>query len=63
MTRTDLIAQAIVKELRSMANDLNKWPSLRSIAFDVKLKPGTSTIRAIIVRPEFEHVGDPESRE
>jgi hypothetical protein len=39
-----------------MSEDINRWPMLRSMHFDVRLKPGTTTVRAVIIRSEFEHV-------
>lgn len=56
MTRTEAIAQAIREELLVMASQVNGWDNLRGISFDVKLKPGTMTVRAVIVRPELERV-------
>lgn len=54
MTRVEAIARALADELRVMGLELNARGDLRSISFDVKLIPGTSTIRAVVVRPEFE---------
>ena len=56
MTRTEALAQAIADELRLMAAQVNGWQNLRGITFDVKLKPGTTKVRAVITRPEFERV-------
>ena len=52
MTRTEVIAAAIAKELKSYASFVNTRDDLRGISFDVKLKPGTITVRTVLVRPE-----------
>lgn len=54
MTRTEAIARALADELRTMATDINSNGLLRAVSFDVKLKPGTTIIRAVVVRPEIE---------
>lgn len=56
MTRTESIAAAIAIELARHGANIEQWTELRSIVFDVKLKPGTMQVRAVIVRPEFERV-------
>ena len=55
MTRTEAIAQAIADQLRSMSADINGWRNLRGMVFDVKLIPNTNDVRAVLLRPEFEH--------
>ena len=56
MTKTEAIARAIADELRSMGPELNARGDLRGLVFDVKLVPGTPTIRAVVVRAEFERI-------
>lgn len=54
MTRTEAISQAIREELLALAGHINASKTLRSISFDVKLVPGTETVRVVVVRPEYE---------
>ena len=56
--RTHAIAQAIREELLMFADQINGSDTLRAITFEVKLVPGTATIRTVILRPEYEHVFD-----
>lgn len=56
MTRTEAIAQAVADRLLAMSSHINGALDLRSITFDVKLKPGTVTVRTVLVRPEYESV-------
>lgn len=56
MSRTDAIAQAIARELAKHGADIERWSSLRSLSIQVNLKPLTTTVRSVIVRPEFETI-------
>jgi hypothetical protein len=55
MTRSEAIARAVIAELKRIESAVDAIPTLRAISFDVKLKPGTNTVRTVIVRSEFEH--------
>ena len=58
MTRTEAIIAALAAELKRLGPELNSRGDLRAISFDIKLIPGTTVIRAVVTRPEFEWTGD-----
>ena len=53
MTRTEAIAKAISEVLLQNAAEINTLSSMHAIFFEVRLKPGTTTVLRTTCRPEL----------